>query len=134
MKDSVFSILCAFIATLLFISCKKQPASTGCGTSTYPVYIDSVKGKTYGTPGDTIYYQYKYAISGCETTDALVEQVTGNTRIISQNVKNQNCGACPAIAQLKWGTYKFVPPTIGTFYLKFYQASSQYITDTVIVK
>lgn len=121
----------AFIAISL-TACSKDDDQQQAVTKTS--LVTAITGPTTGVPNQELSFTVTYAVeNNCGTFNKFIETTNENTKQIEVQSKYEgtSCGTTPAT---KTTTYKMKPTAEGTYTLKFKKTTTEFVTQTIVVK
>jgi hypothetical protein len=135
MNKNIQFILTGFIFfNAVQVSCNKVPKEDTLCNSLTLAPVTKVEGPKTAAINQTIALTvYFGCFNGCGNFGNYEQTVNGNTTTINVIAKYQGC-ICTQDAPVRQSIYNFSAPQTGTYYLKFFQATNTYITDTITVQ
>jgi len=131
-KDFIF-LSGLFFSILVSLNCNKKYNNSTC-LSYRAGTVTKVDGPNTGSINQEIFLLVSFSCtSDCGDFGYFEQSANGNTTTINVIAKYEGC-LCTQNIPTRQTTYKFNATQTGTYYLKFFKTTGNYLIDTITIR
>jgi len=120
------------LTSLVLLSCSKMHDNKCLSFTNAPV--TKIEGPNTGSVNQDINLIVSFGcFNGCGQFGNFKQTSNSGTTIVNVIAKYEGC-ICTQDAPIRQAPYKFNATQTGTYYLKFWQAENNYLTDTITIR